>query len=50
MNFSSEDWRQKLDEIKNQMSRDFKIETMKESTMRSSLDLQDIIRRYAGKD
>ncbi len=32
------------------MFRDFKLENMKESTMRSSLDLQDIIRRYGGQD
>lgn len=32
------------------MQRDFKLETIKDSTMRSSLDLEDIIRRYTGTD
>lgn len=37
--FSSEDWKKKLNEIKIQIQRDVKLESMKDDNTKTSLDL-----------
>jgi len=43
---SSDEWRQKLDELKGKSAKDSKLETLKSTNQ--SIDLQDIIKRYGG--